>query len=243
LTRLLVCDNVCPIQVTHQRRQLEFTIRTWGGRRKGAGRKPSPGRRSVPHRCRIAAASCTNRVAPLMSRSARVRSCLLSDADRSLRQFKRHWAPPVADDSASFTIVFNRIICTCWWKQTRRRPSSAVCAGLRYGSRNPSTARCDGKAASGRPGIMRAYFELRARYATRSCTCSTIGASTSRALRASIRARPHGGSMWAIPIQHPGMPAPVARAHTWLARVGWRNWGAITLEESPRAVRVALRVR
>jgi hypothetical protein len=37
---------------------------------------------------------------------------------------------------------------------------------------------------------------------------------------------------WAVPISH---PAPVARARTWLARVGWRNRGAIALEESPRA--------
>ena len=32
--------------------QLELTIRTWGGRRHGAGRPPKPGRRSVPHRRR-----------------------------------------------------------------------------------------------------------------------------------------------------------------------------------------------
>ena len=33
-------------------RQLELRARTWDGRRAGAGRKPSAGRRSVPHRCR-----------------------------------------------------------------------------------------------------------------------------------------------------------------------------------------------
>ncbi len=31
-------------------RQLSFAIRTWGGRRDGAGRKPSAGRRNVSHR-------------------------------------------------------------------------------------------------------------------------------------------------------------------------------------------------
>ena len=34
-------------------KQLELTIRTWGGRRRGAGRPPNPGRRSVPHRRRV----------------------------------------------------------------------------------------------------------------------------------------------------------------------------------------------
>jgi REP element-mobilizing transposase RayT len=33
-------------------RQLALSVRTWGGRRKGAGRKPASGRRSVPHRRR-----------------------------------------------------------------------------------------------------------------------------------------------------------------------------------------------
>src|SRR6185295_18956019 len=34
-------------------RQLELTIRSWGGLRRGAGRKPAPGRRAVPHRRRV----------------------------------------------------------------------------------------------------------------------------------------------------------------------------------------------
>ena len=34
-------------------RQLELTIRSWGGRRRGAGRKPAAGRRAVPHRRRV----------------------------------------------------------------------------------------------------------------------------------------------------------------------------------------------
>jgi REP element-mobilizing transposase RayT len=33
-------------------KQLELTLRTWGGRRRGAGRPPKAGRRSVPHRRR-----------------------------------------------------------------------------------------------------------------------------------------------------------------------------------------------
>jgi REP element-mobilizing transposase RayT len=33
-------------------RQLDLSIRTWGGRRPGSGRPPGPGRRAVPHRRR-----------------------------------------------------------------------------------------------------------------------------------------------------------------------------------------------
>jgi hypothetical protein len=32
--------------------QRTFVFRTWGGRREGAGRKPAPGRRIMPHQCR-----------------------------------------------------------------------------------------------------------------------------------------------------------------------------------------------
>ena len=33
-------------------KQAELVFRSWGGRRRGAGRKPAAGRRSVTHRCR-----------------------------------------------------------------------------------------------------------------------------------------------------------------------------------------------
>jgi hypothetical protein len=135
-----------------------------------------------------------NRGVPPMSHSARVRSCLLSDADRSFRPFEPRWAPRVASGSGSSTTPFKRIISICWWKRTRRRPLSAVSAGWRCGSQKASTVSCAGKAAFGRPGITRACFALRAKCATRSSTCSTIGASTSQALRASIRAPPGSGS-------------------------------------------------
>jgi putative transposase len=39
------------IQMAKASRQLELSISTWGGRRRGAGRKPNPGRRMAPH-CR-----------------------------------------------------------------------------------------------------------------------------------------------------------------------------------------------
>ena len=37
----------------HRMQQLELRPRTWGGRRVGAGRKPATGRRAVPHRARV----------------------------------------------------------------------------------------------------------------------------------------------------------------------------------------------
>ena len=42
------------IKMRRAGRQLELTVRTWGGRRRGAGRKPRPGRRSAPHHRRDA---------------------------------------------------------------------------------------------------------------------------------------------------------------------------------------------
>lgn len=39
---------------------------------------------------------------------------------------------------------------------------------------------------------------------------------------------------WRDPIPDPRYPAPVARARTWLAAVGWRRHGLLGLEERPR---------
>ncbi len=47
LTWCLVWYNIC--RIMRRARQLELSIRTRGGRRKGAGRKPAPGRRRMTH--------------------------------------------------------------------------------------------------------------------------------------------------------------------------------------------------
>jgi hypothetical protein len=40
---------------------------------------------------------------------------------------------------------------------------------------------------------------------------------------------------WRRAVADPEKPSPVARARTWLARVGWRRHGLIDVEEAPRA--------
>ena len=40
---------------------------------------------------------------------------------------------------------------------------------------------------------------------------------------------------WHRAIDAPGEPSPVAKACTWLARVGWRRHGLLGVEEAPRA--------
>src|SRR5688572_7554453 len=39
----------CLIKMASHFRQLELPVRTWGGKRRGAGRKPARGRPGVPH--------------------------------------------------------------------------------------------------------------------------------------------------------------------------------------------------
>jgi hypothetical protein len=41
---------------------------------------------------------------------------------------------------------------------------------------------------------------------------------------------------WRRPIVDPEKPSPVARARTWLARVGWRRHGLIHVAEGPRRI-------
>ncbi len=51
-------DNYCLIKMSRrQPKQLEFTLKTWGGKRKGAGRKPKNGKAGVTHQARPAFAS------------------------------------------------------------------------------------------------------------------------------------------------------------------------------------------
>jgi hypothetical protein len=40
---------------------------------------------------------------------------------------------------------------------------------------------------------------------------------------------------WQDAVRTVPLPAPVVRAHTWLAAVGWRRHGLLRLEERPRA--------
>jgi hypothetical protein len=39
---------------------------------------------------------------------------------------------------------------------------------------------------------------------------------------------------WKQRIDRPDAPSPVAKAHTWLARVGWRRHGLLDVDEAPR---------
>ena len=73
---------------------------------------------------------------------------------------------PVCSDSVFSSSACKPITCTCWWKRTRRRRSSAVCKGSQSGWRKRSIASWGDTAELGR-SLSRAHAANAARSAKR----------------------------------------------------------------------------
>ena len=100
-------------------RQLAFDLRTWGGRRKGAGRKPSGNRSGVAHDPRPAVAAhhpvhVTLRVRPHVF-NLRARRCL--------RVIEASFAAARSATACASSITRSRATTsTCWWRRTGDKP-------------------------------------------------------------------------------------------------------------------------
>jgi hypothetical protein len=212
-------------------RQLELTIRTWGGRRRVpvASRTPATlgsASRRAPHVARCPAHVTLRAVSNLPS--LRDERTFVAIRARSVG----HRSPAFACSSSARRPT----ICTCWWKPTTRHASSAACAGSPSGSLRRSTVRSVasdgfGVTVSSRrllrtPREMRNALRLRAQQLAKTPArsawigCEIIG-SVVFGMEDAVDARGR---------------SPVARARTWLATVGWRRAGRL-LDVDERAVR------
>jgi putative transposase len=211
-------------------RQLELTIRSWGGRRRGAGRKPAPGRRAVPHRRRIVhdrrcPAHVTLRAtAGLPSFRdepfGAIRSALRA---ASTAQFRVLEFSVQADHlhllvEADEPTVFERGI-----QGLAIRVAKAVNRAL-------------GRAGRVWDDRYRARM-LRTPRETRNALVYVLNnwrkhVPGARGLDSRSSAVWFEG--WSKSPARIAGPSPVAMARTWLARVGWRRHGLIDVEETPR---------
>ena len=214
--------------------QLPFSApRTWGGRRAGAGRKLAPGRRpGVPHRRRPAHTAAHPLHVTLRAGSA-VR-CL-----RSERAFPAVRRALSAASQNGFRILQFSAQDDHLHLIIEADDSHALERGLR------GLAIRVARAVNGALGRRGPVWQ--GRYHARALT-------TPREVRHALvyvlmNIRKHRGGEhgldpcssavyfdgWREFLQTPLTPAPVARARTWLAAVGWRRHGLVGLDERPRA--------
>ena len=212
--------------------QLELRPRTWGGRRDGAGRKLAAGRRAVPHRPRIphqrhCPAHVTLRASSTV-RSLRIgrplvatRSALAAASTQCFRVL--HYSIQ-ADHlhlviEADGPIEFERGV-----RGLAIRVAKAVNRVL--GRRGQVWA--DRYHAR----LLRTPREVRNAlvYVLNNFRKHIRG---SRGLDPCSSARWFGG--WRSGPARVVEAPPIALPSTWLARVGWRRWGLIDVDECPRA--------
>jgi len=211
--------------------QLEFTTRTWGGRRAGAGRKPLPGRRTVAHRRRAAhdrrcPAHVTLRARaglPSLRRVDLFSTMRAAFAHASSRRFRLLQFSVQADHvhllvEGDGTDAFRRgiqglaIRLAKGINRALRRRGRVW--GDRYHARDLAT-----------PLEMRHALV----YVLQNWRKHMAGA---RGMDPHSSAAWFAG--WRTPTQGAAGKPPVVAAATWLARVGWRRHGVIGVDELPR---------
>ena len=214
--------------------QLAFpTPRTWGGRRRGAGRKRTPGRRpSVPHRARPARVAAhpvhvTLRAVEALRclRSRRVFpavQCALADSSNarfrviefSVQQDHVHLVAEAADKGALASGIRGlaiRIARTV--NRTLGRRGQVW--GDRYHARALTTPRA----------VRHALVYVLMNFKKHSDAVTGLDPCSSAAWF---------GGWRSSPVRHTVKRPPVALARTWLARIGWRRYGLIDPAERPR---------
>ena len=212
--------------------QLELRPRTWGGARTGAGRKPSQGRRGVPHRRRERhEARCpvhvTLRATPTLPslRADRVFPALRGALARSSRHAFRVLEFSVqqdhvhllveADGSATFTRGLQGLAIRAAKAVNRALGRHGRVWGDRYHARMLVTPREVRNALVYVLQNVRKHVPHFRGLDSRSSAAWFSGWRTSRATA--------------------GVPSPVACARTWLAAVGWQRHGLIDESEGPQS--------
>lgn len=210
------------------------SLGTWGGRRRGAGRKPAPGRRpGVPHRRR-----------PLHRASHPVHVTLRAiDALQCLRSPRVYPAIRRAFAAAStaefrvveFSVQDDHIHLIAEAEDGRRLSDGVRGLAIRL-------ARAVNRALGRRGCVFDDRFHARALTSPRAVRHALVY------VLGNIRKHGHAGTRidpcssapwftgWRAPLASaPIGGSPVAAARTWLARSGWRRHGLIDVWERPRS--------
>ncbi len=213
--------------------QLSFPVRpTWGGRRRGAGRKPTPGRRpSVPHRSRPSH-SASNPVHVTLRTTSSIR-CL-----RAARVFPAVRAALTLAPHDGFRVVHFSVQDDHLHLIVEADAAPAFARGVRglairlARAVNRSLGRC-GPVWDGRyhahpletPREMRhaLVYVLMNRHKHHDGDAPLDPCSSAAWFEG-----------WRESVAPLYAPSPVARPRTWLAAVGWRRHGLIGFDERPR---------
>ncbi len=218
-------------------RRLELRIRSWGGRRPGAGRPPRSGRRTVPHRQREAHdARCPAHVTLRAARGVpslrgvrvfgAVRAALAAGSGSAFRVL--HFSVQAdhvhllveADGTRAFVRGCQGLAIRVAKAVNRTLGRAGAVWGDRYHARRLTTPRA---------------FRNCLVYVLQNWRKHLPGV---RGLDSRSSAAWFGG--WRTAGSPPQGPPPVATPRTWLARVGWLRHGRLDTDEAPRGMQSAV---
>jgi putative transposase len=212
-------------------RQLEMRFSTWGGCRAGAGRKPASGRRSVPHQRR-----------PVHKSRFPVHVTLRGVCGLPSFRGDALFAPLRTALTRASTMTFRVLHFSVQADhlhlvvEAERSSLSRGVQGLaiRAAKAINRTLRRRGKVWSDRfhAHPLRTPREVRNAFVY-------VLANVKKHIPGTKGMDPRSSARWfdgwRRVVADPEKPSSVARARTWLARVGWRQHGLIDVEEAPRA--------
>jgi len=228
-----------PVKRPRARRpvQLRLGLRTWGGKRAGAGRKPASGQAGVPHRVR-----------PMHSEHHPVHVTMRAARDlRSLRR-PRVFAELRRDftraSRPSFRVVHFSVQSNHVHLLVEAHDRSALSRGMAGLSIRLARSVNRVLTRSGRVWGDRYHARpLRTPRETRHALVYVLMNFKKHAARAPF-IDPMSSAGWfdgwkvpsqrAAPVPRATAAAPVCRPRTWLARLGWRRHGLIGADEHPR---------
>src|SRR5262245_6083126 len=216
-------------------RQLDLRPKTWGGKRDGAGRKPSVGRRNVPHiRRALHDARCP------------VHVTLRASADVSSLRSERFLVPIQNALRAGTTARFRVLEFSIQKDHLHLLVEANGPTGFERGVRGLAIriARLVNRLCGRRGAVWADRYHARLLRTPREVRNALLYVlrNFKKHLPAARGIDPYSSGRWfagwrTAPARDTAIPSPVARATTWLARVGWRKGGLIDLEDSPRRIR------
>ena len=221
-------------------RQLELRPRTWGGKRDGAGRKPKPGRRAVPH---VRRAQHDARCPAHVTLRAGSDVPSLRD-DRLLHVLQRTFR---AANSARFRLLAFSIQRDHLHLEVEADGPMGFVRGMQgFAIR---VAKAVNRAVGRRGSVWAGRYHARVLRTPREVRAALVYVIQNfrKHIRTAFGLDPYSSARWftgwSTPVPPVDKASPVVAARTWLGRVGWRRAGPIHPDESPHPRRRVTRCR
>jgi putative transposase len=216
-------------------RQLALAFRTWGGRREGAGRKPAPGRRAMPHQRRPPHDS--HRPVHVTMRAARGLPSL-----RRAVPFTALRDALAASSGPAFRVLHFSVQADHLHLVVEADEPTGLSRGIQ--GLAIRAARAINRELGRHGRVWGDRFHAHALKTPREVRNALVYVLNNlrKHLPAARGIDPLSSAAWFTgwkeSVAASPSRSPVARAHTWLASVGWRRrHGRIGLAEAPRATR------